>query len=777
MTLDRTLDSTSTESRTSGPRVRLFRMHGLWPLQIVGSAALLLVALLATVQLGQAGGTVHYVAPTGNDTGNCTNPAQPCKTIQYAVDQAADGDEIRVAGGTYTGTVSRVSAVTGYTYTQVVLVDGKSLTLRGGFPPGNWDQPDPQGHPSVIDAQGSGRGVTLLGREDRPITVTVDGFQIVNGDYTELGNLPGVANAACPSTGGDCAGGLLAYRVRLFLRNTLIRDNTASRTRPYSNGGGALLWKTLPGTVLENIQVFSNTNIQEGYGGGMLVHYAGSLTIRGSQFDNNHATFDGGGIRLDSVSGPITITDSRFVGNSAVGRNDATGGAIHINLSSELFMDRVEFRDNRAGKDGAALAIRQVGANQVVVDMVNVLAAGNRLVRPEASGSTILVRGGILGGLDVRVRHATLAENQTPGAIHLAQSGRNNAISFRATLTNTLVTSATAAFVGSHYTGTLAIHDVNSLLYKVTNPTLASVGTPTFTNSGRVTGDPKLDANQRLQAGSAAIDAGVDTGVALDIDGGPRPAGQGYDIGADEFAAVPGALRFSQGTYGVDEGQVLTVTVERVGGTGGTVTVRYGTRDGTATAGQDYRAISGTLTFGPGEVRKTFTVTILQDTVDEPDETFVLELSNPTGGATLDDPDQATVTIRDDDVAPSGTLRFSHSTYTVTEDVGVATITVERVNGNSGQVSVRYKTLSLGSTAEAGKDYQETQGTLTFQDGETRKSFTVPIVDDKTAEPDETVKLLLFAPSGGASLGDPAEAVLTIRDDDWSWIYLPRVAR
>ncbi len=770
------LDRTSTMPMTSEPRIRPTRSRGLRLLQLIGIPVLLLVALFATVRLGQAGGAVRYVAPTGTDTGDCTNPAQPCQTIQYAVDQATDGDEIRVAGGAYTGVQSRVSTTTGYTYTQVVLVDGKNLTLRGGFPPGSWDQPDPQGHPSVIDAQGGGRGVTLLGSDSRPVTVTVDGFQIVNGDYTELGNPPGVANAACPSTGGDCAGGLLAYRVRLFLRNTLIRDNTASRTRLYSQGGGALLWGTLPGTVLENVQIFSNTNTQEGYGGGILVHYAGSLSIRNSQFDNNHATFSGGGLRLISVSGPITITDSRFVGNSAVGRDDAIGGAIHTNLSDQLFLDRVEFRDNRASEDGAALSIRQVGSGRVEVDMVNVLAAGNRLVQPGAGGSTVLVRGGTLGELDVRVRHATLAENQTPGAIHLAQSWQG--ISFRATLTNTLVTSATAAFVGSQDTKTLAIHDVNSLLYNVQNPTLAAAGAPTFTNAGRVTGDPKLDANQRLQAGSAAIDAGVDTGVSLDIDGGARPAGQGYDIGADEYAtAAPGALRFSQGTYGVDEGQVLTVTVERVGGTGGAVTVRYGTRNGTAVAGQDYQSISGTLSFGPGEVHKTFTVTILQDTVYEPDETFVLELSNPTGGATLDDPAQATVTIRDDDVAPFGSLRFRSNTYTVAEDAGVATITVERVNGSSGQVGVQYKTLSLGSTAEAGKDYQETQGTLTFQDGETLKSFTVPILDDKSMEPDETVRLLLFGPSGGAELGDPSEAILTIQDNDTSWLYLPLVTR
>src|SRR5262249_30541930 len=85
------------------------------------------------------------------------------------------------------------------------------------------------------------------------------------------------------------------------------------------------------------------------------------------------------------------------------------------------------------------------------------------------------------------------------------------------------------------------------------------------------------------------------------------------------------------------------------GGTSGAVSVHYATSDGTATAGSDYTAASGTLTFADGEASKTFTVTVLDDTLVEGNETVTLTLSNPTGGATLGSPASVVFTIVDND--------------------------------------------------------------------------------------------------------------------------------
>src|SRR5262249_38992627 len=119
-----------------------------------------------------------------------------------------------------------------------------------------------------------------------------------------------------------------------------------------------------------------------------------------------------------------------------------------------------------------------------------------------------------------------------------------------------------------------------------------------------------------------------------------------------------------------------------------------------------------------------------------------------------------------DTPAAAGMLRFSSANFSVVENQSVATITVTRTNGSTGSVSVNYAT-SNGS-ATAGSDYTATSGTLTFANGETSKTFTVPILDDTAVENAETVTLTLSSPTGGAALGSPATATLTINSDDTS---------
>jgi len=196
------------------------------------------------------------------------------------------------------------------------------------------------------------------------------------------------------------------------------------------------------------------------------------------------------------------------------------------------------------------------------------------------------------------------------------------------------------------------------------------------------------------------------------------------------------------------------------------VGVGYNTTDGTATAGQDYTAASGTLSWADGEDGiKSFSVTIAQDASDENNEFVNLHLTNPTGGATLGSPSAATLTIIDDeDAGATGTVKFTGMTYNVGEGLPQATVSVARSGGAQGAATVDYDTSD--GTAKAGQDYTAVGGTLNWSHGDAAdKTFNVPILDDIQFEGNETVGLEL-SNAGGATLGSPAAATLTINDND-----------
>ncbi|MBA2479822.1 MAG: putative Ig domain-containing protein, partial [Planctomycetes bacterium] len=189
------------------------------------------------------------------------------------------------------------------------------------------------------------------------------------------------------------------------------------------------------------------------------------------------------------------------------------------------------------------------------------------------------------------------------------------------------------------------------------------------------------------------------------------PSGTFVNLSPGVFTTVtvsgssPGSISFSSATSSVNEnaGQV-TITVRRTGGTSGAVSVSYATSNGTATAGSDYTSASGTLTWAAGtSADKTFTVQIIDNTTNEPNETVNLTLSAPTNGATLASPSTAVVTIIDDDPAvvtpvvtssgsASGTVGQSFS-YLITANNGPTSYSATglpaglTVNSSTGLIS------------------------------------------------------------------------------------------
>jgi hypothetical protein len=190
------------------------------------------------------------------------------------------------------------------------------------------------------------------------------------------------------------------------------------------------------------------------------------------------------------------------------------------------------------------------------------------------------------------------------------------------------------------------------------------------------------------------------------------------------------------------------------------ITVNYATAGGTATSNVDFqRVISSPLFIPAGATSGSFNIRVFGDFEIELDEQFTVNLQSPSNATIAPGQGTGTGTIVNDD--SNGKLQFSTSTYTVSEDGGSVAIVVSRVDGATGAVTVDYATSN--GTATAGSDYMATSGTLTFNQGETSKIFSIPITSDNFLEAEETVNLTLSSPTGNAVLGSPTAAILTIK--------------
>jgi Calx-beta domain len=215
----------------------------------------------------------------------------------------------------------------------------------------------------------------------------------------------------------------------------------------------------------------------------------------------------------------------------------------------------------------------------------------------------------------------------------------------------------------------------------------------------------------------------------------------------------------------VNEGASMTFTIVKSGATALAHEVNFATADGSAAAGSDYTAVSGTLSFAAGETSKTVTVQTVDDVLGEAAETVLLNLSLSTGGATITTA-QATGTINENDIPPP-TFGIIGPGSAVIEG-GAATFTITKAGGPASAFSIDYGTSD--STAVAGADYVAANGTLSFAPGETSKTITVATIDDATVEGlgqagAEAFLVSLSNPSGGATIGIPQSSAQIIDNE------------
>jgi hypothetical protein len=310
--------------------------------------------------------------------------------------------------------------------------------------------------------------------------------------------------------------------------------------------------------------------------------------------------------------------------------------------------------------------------------------------------------------------------------------------------------------------------------FSVGTPDPSAVARVTFLRASSVTHGINLD--QRFAELSFTQGTGTLT-VQAPVDARTMPPGDYllFVLNSDDVPSVARIVRLggaaaapslllsdASAAEGTASGGTAIFTVAVNGSTTQTVTVDYATANGTATAGSDYTAASGTLSFPPGVTSRTISVPITGDADVEPNETFTVTLSSAANASIADGLGVGTIVNDDAPVVSAITINDVSLNEGSGGGTPVAAFTVTLSPASAQSVLVRYRTVA--GTAAAPGDFTSTNGTLTFAGGTTQQTIQVPIVTDSLVEPNETFEVELYEPTNGYIADD--RGLGTIVDDD-----------
>jgi putative cofactor-binding repeat protein len=334
-------------------RLHLFLTIGL----VLGVAVLVSAAVVGSPVSAQPVCDRWVLGIDGGDTSDCSDPAHPCRTVQYAVDQAASGDRICVADSVF--------APGPTTYAESVLIT-KSVTLDAKWEGGCVDPSNLtcsftpvmcEPERVVLDAGGAGRTVTIRGA----ITPTLDCFTVTGGNADGLGGDPQ------PTVDNDAGGGIYSQDAAPIIINSVISGNHGCLACPvaYGRGGGVYLLNAPAEAVISGNRIEHNVADESswGQGGGLVLRdsYARVLNNRIQYNRAGHSAGDGGGISVQG--GAPVIAANEIVTNTGGLGVAADGGGVYVWDTASVTLEDNLIQNNVAldGPNDAGLVSRGGG--------------------------------------------------------------------------------------------------------------------------------------------------------------------------------------------------------------------------------------------------------------------------------------------------------------------------------------------------------------------------------------------------------------------------------
>ncbi len=457
--------------------------------------------------------------------------------------------------------------------------------------------------------------------------------------------------------------------------------------------------------------------------------------------------------RAGKISEPLTVYFSPS-GSAVFGSDYTQTGAANF---SDFSGYNINFA---AGASTATLIINPIADNTFESDeTVGITLSSVSGLANYTVGTIETILGRIVND-DVQLPNITLSVN--PASV--TEDGTSNLV-YTFTRTGSTTNPLAVDFLvdsGSATSGVDYTYTSSNQAYLTSRDGFGNITFAASANTVTLTINPTADSNFETDE---AVSLFLYSDSSYDYTVGTTGAVTGIILNDD--VAKRGTLALSNSQFSINENgiPITAVNVIRTGGSDGNVSATINLTDGTATAPGDYNNTPIVLDFANGETSITVTVPIVNDAIAESNETINLTLANPQGGATLGTQTTAVLTIIDNDQPKPGTLAFSQSSFTVNEDgTPVAVVTVTRTGGSDGAVSATVN-LTNGS-AIAPNDYNNTPITVSFAEGETSKTVTIPITNDALVEGNETINLSLTNPTGGAILGTQQNATLVIVDND-----------